>query len=226
MIGFFNNDDSRKIIWKQIEKDESLGEQVGGSGHLSYTDCKIDSVDELKKVPEGWEITYRYTVSVTTEFTIYPDNPPRKNEYEKTIVVDEKGDVIKTRKTEIISSNWESVEPVDFTATEKKSVEVNEIPVQRVIDLKTGRDITGVYITRRLKELEILADKIIQRAACNAEADPENRRTIYESTYWEIHERLGSGSIGPATSIASGLMEQKKEELADVLGIKIEDRIY
>ena len=67
---------------------------------------------------------------------------------------------------------------------------------------------------------------LYNKNACNAEADPENRRTIYESTYWEIHERLGSGSIGPATSVASGLMEQKKEELADVLGIKIEDRIY
>jgi hypothetical protein len=74
-------------------------------------------------------------------------------------------------------------------------------------------------------ELGILADKIIQQAVSDAEADPENSRRIYESTYWEIHERLGSGSIGPATAVAAGLMEEKKEELADVLGIKTEDRI-
>ena len=97
---------------------------------------------------------------------------------------------------------------------------------RRVIDLKTGRDITGEYITQRLRELEILADKIIQNAASDAEADPESKRKIYETTYREIHERLGSGSIGPATAIASGLMEEKKEELADVLGIKTEDRIH
>ncbi len=225
MVHLFNNDEARKIVWKQIEKDVSLGEQVGGSGHLSHVDCKIDSVDKPRKAPEGWEITYRYTVSVTTEFTIYPDNPPRENGFEKTIVVNENGDTIKVRKTGIISSNWESVETLDFPATESDPGEVNEIPVQRVIDLKTGRDITGEYISQRLMELGILADKIIQQAVSDAEADPENSRRIYESTYWEIHERLGSGSIGPATAVAAGLMEEKKEELADVLGIKTEDKI-
>jgi hypothetical protein len=226
MVHLFNNDEIRKIVWKQIEKDVSPGEHVGGSGHLGHVDCKIDGVDEPRKVSEGWEITYRYTVSVTTEFTIYPDNPPWENGYEKTIVVDEKGDFINVRRAEIISSNIESVEPFDSAATGKDPVEVNEIPVQRVIDLKTGRDITGEYITQRLRELEILADKIIQKAASDAEADPESKRKIYETTYWEIHERLGSGSIGPATSVASGLMEEKKAELADVLRIKTEDRIY
>lgn len=216
MVHSFNNDDIKKIVLKQIEMDVSPGEHVGGSGHLGHVDYKIDSVDEPKKVPEGWEITYRYTVSVTTEFTIYPDNPPRENGYEKTIVIDENCEVIKVRRAGIISSNWESAEPLDFTATEKDPEQVNEIPVQRVIDLKTGRDITGEYITQRLKELEILADKIIQNAACNAEANPENSRSIYETTYWEIHDRLGSGSIGPATCVAAGLMEEKKEKLADV----------
>ena len=226
MVHLFNNDELRNIVWKQIEKDVSPGEHVGGSGHLSQVDCRIDSVDEPRDVPEGWEVTYRYTVSVTTEFTIFPDNPPRENGYEKTIVVDENGDIIKVRKMEIISSNWESFEPLDVTATEKDPVEANEIPVQRFIDLETGRDITGEYISKRLKELEILADTIIQQAASDAEEYPENSRRIYESTYWEIHEKLGSGSIGPATCVASGLMMEKKEELADVLGIKTEDRIY
>jgi hypothetical protein len=55
---------------------------------------------------------------------------------------------------------------------------------------------------------------------------PGKTRRIYESTYYEIHEKLGSGSIGPATAVASGLMAEKKVELAEVLGIKAEDRIY
>lgn len=226
MVHFLNNDEIRKIVWKQIEKDASPGEQVGGSGHLGHVDYKIDGVDEPRKVPGGWEITYRYMVSVSTEFTIYPDNPPHENGYEKTIVVDETGDVLKVRKTGIISSDWVSVEPLDSIATGKDPVRVNEDLVQRVIDLKTGRDITGEYISQRLRELGILADEIIQHATSDVETDPENCRRIYEATYWEIHERLGSGLIGPATAVAAGLMEEKKEELADVLGIKAEDRIY
>lgn len=222
----FDRDEIRNIVWKQIEKDESLGEQVGGSGHLGHVDCIIDGVDEPRKVPEGWEITYRYTVSVTTEFTIYPDNPPRENGYEKTIVVDERGDLIKKLRSEIISSNWETIEPFDFTDSGKDTVDNDEVPVQMVVDLETGRDITGEYITQRLVELGILADKIIQNAASDAEAHPENVRMIYETTYWEIHEKLGTGSIGPATAVASGLMTEKKEELAEILGIKPDDRIY
>jgi len=226
LVNLFNKDEISKIVWKQIEKDESLGEQVGGSGHLSHISCTIDGVDEPKKVPEGWEVTYRYTVSITTEFTIYPDNPPRENGYEKTIVVDEKGDVIKELCSKFISSNWEPFEPLDFNATGKGPLDDDEVPVQMVIDLETGRDITGEYISQRLVELEILADKIIQDAASDAEAHPENLRKIYETTYWEIHEKLGTGSIGPATAVASGLMTEKKEELAAVLGIKLDDRIY
>ena len=225
MSPFFNKNEVRNIVWKQIEKDESPGEQVGGSGHLSQVDCKIDYVDEPIQVPEGWEITYRYTVSITTEFTIYPDNPPWENVYEKTIVVDEKGIFIKVRNSEIISSNVESIEYID-SVTCNDSMGINEGLTQRAVDLKTGRDITGEYITQRLRELEIIADNIIQNAAIEADADPERKRKIYEITYWEIHEKLGTGSIGPATAVASGLMEEKKEKLADVIGIKPEDRIH
>ena len=221
----FDKDEIRNIVWKQIEKDESPGEQAGGSGHLGYVDCTINGVDEPKKVSEGWEITYRYTVSVTTEFTIYPDNPPRENGYEKTIVVDEKGDLIKKLRSEIISSNWETIEPLDFIDPRKAPLD-DEVPVQMVVDLKTGKDITGEYISQRLVELEILANKIIKDAARDAEAHPENVRMIYETTYWEIHEKLGIGSIGPATAVAAGLMTEKKEELAEILGIKPNDRIY
>jgi hypothetical protein len=95
MSPFFNKNEVRNIVWKQIEKDESPGEQVGGSGHLSQVDCKIDYVDEPIQVPEGWEITYRYTVSITTEFTIYPDNPPWENVYEKILSSMKKGSSLK-----------------------------------------------------------------------------------------------------------------------------------
>jgi hypothetical protein len=225
MVHFFNNDEIRKIVWDQIEKDTSPGEHAGGSGHLGHVDSRIDGFDKPRKVPGGWEITYRYTVSVTTEFTIYPDNPPWEYRYEKTIFVDDKGGFIKVKSAKILSSNVEQAEPIDSAAIGNIPDRLDEELVQRVIDLKTGRDITGEYITQRLRELETLADKIIHKAASDAETDPESKRKIYETTYWEIHERLGSGSIGPATAVAYGLMEEKKEKLADVLGVKTEDRI-
>lgn len=224
-MSHLSKDTIRNIVSNQIEKDESLGEGVGGSGHLGYVDFQIDSIDEPRKVPEGWEITYRYTISITTEFTIYPDNPPQETGYQKTILVDEKGEVVKERPTEVTSSNWEPFEPLDINVKKNDPEDIDEIPVQKVIDLETGRDITGEYISQRLVELEILADKIIKNAASDTETHPENLRRIYETTYWDIHEKLGTGSIGPATAVASGLMTEKKEKLADVLGIKPADRI-
>ena len=221
----FNKDEIIKIIWKQLEKDVSQGEHASGSGHLSHVDCKINNISEPEKVSEGWEITYRYTVYTTTEFTIYPDNPPWETEYERTIVINKKGEFVKSRNLSNLSSMLDPVQPIDSSVDEKNSINIDEELVQRVVDLKIGEDITGEYITQRLKELEILADEIIQQAARTVEVDPESQGEIYESTYWEIHEKLGSGSIGPATAVASGLMAEKKEELAKLLGINRDDRI-
>jgi len=97
---------------------------------------------------------------------------------------------------------------------------------QKVIDLKTGRDITGEYIGKRLKELEELADNIISSAKneCKNKTLQETK-VIYERTYWKIHEKLGMGSIGPATAVAGSLMYEKMNQLADELGIPEEERI-
>ena len=118
----WHNDETKKIVWKQIEKDEKLGDQVGGSGHLGYVDCSIDNVNEPKKVPEGWEITYQYMVSVTTEFTVYPDNPPQETLYEKIIIVNDNGKIIKEGERRIISTNVEWEEPIDSELNEEKDV--------------------------------------------------------------------------------------------------------
>ncbi|GAG55519.1 unnamed protein product [marine sediment metagenome] len=47
---------------------------------------------------------------------------------------------------------------------DKKEKIAEEHMVQRVIDLDTGKDITGEYISQRLKELEKTADIIIDKA--------------------------------------------------------------
>ena len=89
----------RKIVEANIKQNEDLGDRVGGSGHLGYISYQINEISKPKKITvdkqSGWEITYTYTLFVETEFTYYPDNPPYEYRYEKTIVVDDKGHILK-----------------------------------------------------------------------------------------------------------------------------------
>ena len=94
--------------------------------------------------------------------------------------------------------------------------------VQKVIDLETGEDITARYISKRLVELEKLANTIIDRAMEELTRDPANRDEIYERYKSEMHERIGVGSIGPATAAAGPLLSVKKHELAQRLGVSEE----
>ena len=106
---------------------------------------------------------------------------------------------------------------------EKDKTIIDESLTQRVIDPDTGRDITGEYINQRLKELEIVGEKIIQSALKEYKQDQSNKKKVYEKAYWEIHNKLGMGSIGPATAAASPLIEKKQQKLAKVLEINPED---
>ncbi len=95
--------------------------------------------------------------------------------------------------------------------------------VQRVIDLETGEDITVRYVSRRLRELETLADQLIERAAEELTRDPDRRDEIHERYESEMNQRIGVGSIGPATAVAAGLLSDKKRELATRLGVPEEN---
>ena len=106
---------------------------------------------------------------------------------------------------------------------EKDKTIIDESLTQRVIDPNTERDITGEYINQRLNELEIVAEKIIQSALKEVKQDQTNRNKIYQKAYWEIHNKLGMGYIGPATAAAGPLMEEKKQKLAEVLEIPSQD---
>ena len=106
---------------------------------------------------------------------------------------------------------------------EKDKTIIDESLTQRVIDPDTGRDITGEYVTQRLKELEIMAEKIIKSALKEFRQDQSNKKIVYEKAYWEIHNKLGMGSIGPATAAAGPLMEEKMLKLAKVLEINPEE---
>ena len=108
---------------------------------------------------------------------------------------------------------------------EKDKSIVDDSLTQRVIDLNTGRDITGEHINQRLKELEIVADKIITYALKEFKRDKGNKNNLYQNAYLEIHNKLGMGSIGPATAAAGPLMERKKQKLAKVLRIEPKDQL-
>ena len=92
--------------------------------------------------------------------------------------------------------------------------------IQRVVDPETGKDITGKYISEKLEELDGIAEEIINRASEEYLNDPARKEEIYEQAYEEIHNRLGMGSIGPATAAAAPLMEEKKRKLARVMNVE------
>jgi len=105
----FSDSKLKNIVSAKINEDETLGEQAGGSGHLGYVEYEIDEICRPKKVEtdkgQGWEITYYYTIIVTTEFTIFPANPPYEYKYKKTIVVDDEGNIIKEIPKETVGGN-------------------------------------------------------------------------------------------------------------------------
>ncbi len=97
--------------------------------------------------------------------------------------------------------------------------------VQMCIDPVTGKDITSEHIAQRLIELEELANKIISAAIKEYKENLNKKKEIYDKNYWEIHQKLGVGSIGPATAAAGPLMYNKMDELARALHISDDERI-
>jgi len=84
-----SNIDIENIVKQNIETDESLGDQAGGSGHMGNVSYRIDDIKTSKTRPGKLEISYKYTLITVTEFTYYPDNPPYETSKENTMVVNE-----------------------------------------------------------------------------------------------------------------------------------------
>jgi len=98
-------------------------------------------------------------------------------------------------------------------------------PLQMAIDPETGKDITGQVIGQRLKELEAESNALLAAALAEYSSNPSEQQQIYEKYYWEIHTRLGQGSIGPATAAAGPLMYSQMNKLGDLLKIDEKNRI-
>ncbi len=108
---------------------------------------------------------------------------------------------------------------------EKPQILKEDETIQKCIDPVTGRDITAECISQRLTELEIIAVDIENKVIEEYTKNPNRKHIIFEVFYWEIHQKLGIGSIGPATAEAGPLMYSKKDELANKLGISEEEQI-
>lgn len=109
-----------EIVRQKICQDETLGDQAGGSGHAGHSSYTLDEIKTPEKTSlkgkECWKIEYHYTVTVTTEFTYYPDNPPYTYKYQKTIHVDDGGNVIQESDREggLTSLPWDPDKLLDM----------------------------------------------------------------------------------------------------------------
>ena len=93
-------DNIRKIVENKIEVEENIGEISSSSGHLGQIDYYIEEISKPEKLDNGWKVEYVYVTSITTEFTIYPDNPPMENKHKKYIIINEEGTIVFESKKE------------------------------------------------------------------------------------------------------------------------------
>lgn len=90
----FSKEKIRDIVDYRIKMDEKLGDQAGGSGHMSHVDYVINEINEPVISGANWKIRYKYTIIITTEFTYYPDNPPYEYPHTNEIIIDAEGKII------------------------------------------------------------------------------------------------------------------------------------
>ncbi len=96
----FNEEEIHEIVKRKIEADEKLGEQTGGSSHLSYVSYVLNNVKTKQLSDEKIEIQYKYKIFIESEFTVYPDNPPMEYPKTKVIVVDKNKKIISDNENE------------------------------------------------------------------------------------------------------------------------------
>lgn len=102
----------RVYIENWLKKHHNVGESSGGSGHLGSVSLEIRGI-KLTKAESEIIANVEYDISVETEFTYYPDNPPKYTKYNRSFNFDEVGEIEKIHDSEILSTNVE-FDPPDF----------------------------------------------------------------------------------------------------------------
>lgn len=120
----FSEERLREIVTHQIREEEELGESAGGSGHLGFSDfdlLKIARPVAFKGRQQGlWKLNFEYRITIETEFTYEPDNPPDEYVYSKSITIDRDGVVVDQEPKQLIRTNREFLmsDPDDFDEDE------------------------------------------------------------------------------------------------------------
>lgn len=79
--------------------------------------------------------------------------------------------------------------------------------------INTSGNKSHSYIKDKLEELELIADELILYAIWLWERTPQNKNIILKEIEAYLTQRIGHGSIGPATSAAEPLLNNKLKEL-------------
>lgn len=82
--------------------------------------------------------------------------------------------------------------------------------------MKKIKNHSSSYIEDRLKELELIADELIQFALWRWEKNPKEKDDILKETEEYLNQRIGQGSIGPATAAAGLLLLKKVKKLQQI----------
>lgn len=96
-----------------------------------------------------------------------------------------------------------------------KKKDHDKLPIenQKFQTVNSKQNHTSSYINDKLKELELIADELIKFTMWRWERNPKEKDTILKETEDWLNQRIGQGSIGPATAAAGPLLREKIEEL-------------
>jgi hypothetical protein len=97
-------------ITEWLNKYHQVGENTGGSGHLSLKTLVIEKI-EIQEKADNLTASIICTIIIETEFTLDPDNPPYYNKYQYELKLDNNGENISLIQEKFIESNFE---PINF----------------------------------------------------------------------------------------------------------------
>jgi hypothetical protein len=79
-----------------------------------------------------------------------------------------------------------------------------------------GENQSKSYIEQKLDELKLISDELIKFAHWLWKRNPEDKNLFLKETEAYLIQRVGHGSIGPATAVAEPLLAKKLEELNSI----------
>ncbi|MHA2504416.1 MAG: hypothetical protein ACXAE3_16295 [Candidatus Kariarchaeaceae archaeon] len=110
-------------IHTQIKREEGVGDQAGGSGHLGFVSIMLGNVEIMKKDVDQshgymYKVRTQYTKFIESEFSIEPDNPPHEYIYSQIFFLDNEYTIVGFDAKQLLKSNVDISEFIDFEPEE------------------------------------------------------------------------------------------------------------